>query len=180
MDQKKILTGVIESTPLTIFVFYIHLLDIKEGHQWLWPYLLSSIASVSSTTYLMHRDVILNRLFLGINCYFLSGLIGLVFNLTELNQWYGQVRAVGMLYWIIACGILCTLFSPFGFLGVSDASRKTIIVGSMLLLLSTMASALIASLCSNNLFWGEWFPFVLLFSIKSFLVSLGKKMVPRD
>jgi hypothetical protein len=176
MNQKKILHGIIESIPLTLFVFYIHLIEINESREWLLPYLLSSVTSLGATAYLLHQRVVLDRLFIGINCYFLSGLLGLVLNWEWLNLWYGQVRALGMLYWIIACGVYTSFFSSYGFLGISHASKKVVAVGSLLLLLSSVVSTVIATLFADNLFWGEWFPFILLFSLKNLLTRISKNL----
>ncbi len=119
--MRKFMDGLIESIPLTIFLIYSQVVEIKLSHDWLLPYFLASAAALASMSYLLWRGVVLNRLSLGINLYFFSGLFSLVVEWAWLNHLYGELRGLGMLYWIFAVGCVTTYYSRFGFLGVAHS-----------------------------------------------------------
>ena len=173
-SMKNLLNDVIESIPLSFFLLYIQCIDIKQSHDWLLPYLMASVAALGSMVYLARRGVILNRLSVGINLYFLSGLFGLVFEWLWLNQLYGQVRGLGMLGWIVALGIVTSLFSCHGFIGLANADRASLAQGSLLLLLASILALIMAGYFIDNRFWGEWFPFIFLFLTRSALQQLSR------
>ena len=64
------------------------------------PYLASSILAIAVSAFLLYQNVILNRLFLGINVYFISGTLGLIVHWSWINHLYGVLQASGMLIWI--------------------------------------------------------------------------------
>ena len=165
--MRKFLDGMIESIPLSIFLIYSQVVGIKESHDWLFPYLLASVSAIASMGYLMWRGVVLNRLSIGINLYFFSGLFGLVVGWTWLNHLYGQLRGLGMLYWIFAVGCVTSIYSKYGFLGV--AQKKGISLARWTLLLLCIPALAMALWFSESRFWGEWFPFIFLFTARGVL-----------
>ncbi len=165
--MRKFLASLIESIPLTFFLVYIQCVEIKVSHDWLLPYLLASIAAVLSTAYLLWKGVVLNRLIVGINLYFFSGLVGLVFGWVWLNQLYGELRGLGMLYWIFAVGCVSSCYGRFGFLGVESTARLSL--AHWLLLFMCIPALAMAMYFSGNSFWGEWFPFIFLFFMRGLL-----------
>jgi hypothetical protein len=174
---KRMLDRCIESLSLTIFLLYINLADLNTRADWLLPYLLASAAGVGAIAYLYWRGLIFNRLFIGITLYFCSGLAGLVIGWDWLNQTYGELGAVAMLGWILLAGLVASFMSPYGFLGVKTPGYFSVIGGSFLLLLAgLLATAAAASFMGNNVL-GEWLPFIFLFSIRSLLLQLDKKML---
>lgn len=174
---KPILDSCIESLSLTVFLLYIHLADMHTRADWLLPYLLSSAAGLGAMVYMRWRGLILNRLFIGITLYFCSGLAGLVTGWDWLNQIYGDLGAMAMLGWILLAGAMATLASPYGFLGVRSAGYFSIPGGSLLLLCAgLLATAAAASFMGSKLF-GEWLPFIFLFSMRSLLLQLDRKLL---
>ena len=165
--MRKFIEGLIESIPLTIFLVYIQCVEIKVSHDWLLPYLLACISAVLSTGYLIGKGAVLNRLIVGINLYFFSGLLGLVLGWGWLNQLYGELRGLGMLYWIFAVGCVTSCYGRFGFLGVEFVGRMSLAHWSLLLM--CIPALAIAVYFSGNGFWGEWFPFIFLFFMRGLL-----------
>ncbi len=174
---KRILDPSIESLSLTFFLLYIHLTDMHTRADWLLPYLLASAAGLGAMAYMRWRGLILNRLFVGITLYFCSGLAGLLSGWDWLNDHYGELGAVAMLGWILLAGLIASWASPHGFLGVRSAGYFSIRGGSFLLLFAgVLATAAAASFIGNKLF-GEWLPFIFLFSMRSLLLQLDKKLL---
>lgn len=173
------LDSLLESLSLTLFLIYIHLVEMKMSQDWLAPYFLSSVTGLLASAYLIKRGVILNRLFLGITLYFLSGLFGLTVKWVWLNQLYGELGAVAMLCWIIVIGMLSSFFSTHGFLGLTQTGVFSIKTGSLLLLFACIIATVFAWHFAGSKLLGEWIPFIFLFSARSILLQLGKKELPQ-
>ncbi len=171
--MRKFIGSLIESIPLSIFLIYVQTVSIDVSHDWLPPFLLAAGAAIASSAYLVRQGVILNRLSLGINLYFLSGALGLIIEWDELNQLYGHLRALGMLYWIIFVGAVTSLFSAYGFLGIQLSQQHLTRYWSAWLFAVAVLALAIAICFSSNRFWGEWFPFILLFSMRGLLQKLS-------
>jgi len=175
-QMKKLLDNSIASLPLTFFLIYIHLIEIKTRSDWQLPYLLASVLGLGAIIYLYRNSIILNRIFLGITLYFCSGLIGLLIEWDWLNHVYGELEALGMLYWILLVGIMSSIMSPYGFLGMRNPGYFSKTQGSLLLLLSCLIATAVATFFINNILLGEWLPFIFIFSVRSLLQYFDKKM----
>jgi hypothetical protein len=173
---RKFLDGLVESIPLTLFLIYSHVAVIRESHDWLLPYLLASVAAMASMIYVVRREQVLNRLSLGINLYFFSGVFGLLVDWTWLNHLYGELRGLGMLYWIFAVGCITTYYSRYGFLGVEHGSR--LLFARWALLLLCIPAVGMALYFSDNRFLGEWCPFIFLFFMRGFLLARSRQVEP--
>lgn len=174
---KSIIDQSIESLSLTIFLLYIHLADMNARADWLLPYLIASATGLGAMTYIYRRGLILNRLFIGITLYFCSGTAGLITGWDWLNQGYGELGAVAMLGWILLTGLVASVTSPHGFLGVRSVGYFSISGGSGLLLLAGLVATGAAASFMNNPLFGQWLPFIFLFSMRSLLLHLDKKML---
>ena len=175
--MMKFLDRCIESIALTLFLLYIHLADMAVRGDWLLPYLLASGIGIAATVYIWCRGIILNRLFLGITLYFCSGVASLLIGWDWLNQHYGELGAVAMLGWILAVGLISSLTSPRGFLGVSTPGYFSLKGGSMLLMFACVIASITAVGFMDNALLGQWLPFIFLFSMRSLLQHLDKKML---
>lgn len=163
------LTKILESIPLPIFLIYSATIDKSLSQNWLGPYLASSIAALLATAILISKKIQLNRLFIGINLYLLSGSIGLLANLVWLNQLYGHLEAAGMLAWVIFVGLSSIGISPSGFIGVYSKDRKKIVISSLYLLLATLTALLVSLHFQGHWLYSNALPFVSLFAMHSML-----------
>jgi hypothetical protein len=168
--MKIMLDRGLESLALMVFLIYIQVADMAQRADWLLPYLLSSSIGVIATFYVRHRRILLNRLLLGITLYFCSGLLGLVIEWDWLNNLYGKLGAVAMLGWILITGVVTSLLSPYGFLGVKSAGYFSIAQGSGLLLLACAVATLTATYFMQQ-------KFIFLFSMRSMLLQLDRKLL---
>lgn len=175
--MKTILDRSVESFALMVFLIYIQVVDITTRADWLLPYLLASSIALCATFYVVHRGALLNRLLLGVTVYFFSGLFGLLVGLDWLNNLYGKLGAVAMLGWIFLLGILTGGFSPYGFLAARQPGYFSIAQGSGLLLLACGIATVTAYTFMHNKLLGEWIPFIFLFSMRSLLLQLDRKLL---
>jgi len=125
--------------------------------------LAGATGAVLITSILCVKGVLLNRIFLGINIYLLVGCLGLLTQQGWLMQLYGELRASGMLAWVVVVGVVSLLFTPSGFIGVDSASRKSAIAYSVGLLIVAVVAFLLAYYFRSMRAVSETIPFALLF-----------------
>lgn len=169
MKKIDVLNNFIEAGPLCVFLIYARMIDLSDSYNWLGPYLASSLLAVAISLYLLHQKVILNRLFVGINAYFLSGCLGLIVHWSWLNHLYGVLQASGMLIWILFIGVWASIFSPAGFIGVLVDDRARNMQLSTLLLVLTVAAFGVSYCFIGNRIMGEFIPFTSLFMAQRYL-----------
>lgn len=174
--MKTILHRCIESIALMVFLIYLQVGGMATRADWLWPYLLASSIGLGATVYMVRRGILLNRLLLGVTLYFISGLFGLLGDWDWLNDLYSELGAVAMLGWIFLTGVMTSLLSPYGFLAVRSPGYFSIIQGSGLLLIACAIATATAYCFMHNKVLGEWVPFIFLFSTRSLLLQLDRKL----
>ncbi|HCY84257.1 MAG TPA: hypothetical protein DHV36_03885, partial [Desulfobacteraceae bacterium] len=106
----------IEAIPITLFLAYIRRIDTQVPENFKGPFTISAAAAVLLICILVYKKQPLNRLFLGINLYLISGGAAFITHQYWLNRIYDDLQASGMLLWIIGVGVVTTLLSPRGFI----------------------------------------------------------------
>jgi len=160
---------VLEMIPLPIFLLCVEVVNPSKMSEWLIPYLLPSIAAILITIFLQKTKGTLNRLFVGINLYLISGAIGVLTNFTALNLLYGQLEAAAMLIWIALVGIAYTIFSPGGFIGIDHKDNSVVVRYSLLLLVVAGLAIIISFFFKGSRLLSEIVPFMTLFSAAAYL-----------
>ncbi|MGL1931173.1 MAG: hypothetical protein OCC45_05380 [Desulfotalea sp.] len=160
---------VFEFAPLSFFLFYIRFVNIETSEGWDTPFLVSGILAFISIIVFLTTKNILNRLFLGINLYFISGALAIITNQWWLNKIYGDLHASGMLAWIVVVGILSYAVTPYGFIGVDTPDKKSMKQNSLILLVTSVVAFFISFYSKESQLFGEMIPFVILFSTNYYL-----------
>ncbi len=169
MKKIVVLNNFIEAGPLCVFLIYARMIDLSDSYNWLGPYLASSMLAVAVSAFLLYQNIVLNRLFLGINVYFISGCLGLVAHWSWLNHLYGELRASGMLIWILLVGVWTLFLSRAGFIGIVVEDRWRTMQFSALLLVLTGITLGVSYYFTGNRILGEFIPFTALFMAQRYL-----------
>lgn len=167
--KRSPVSEVLEMIPLPIFLLCVEVVNPSDMSEWLIPYLLPSIAAILVTIFLQKTKGTLNRLFVGINLYLISGAIGVLANFTALNLLYGQLEAAGMLVWIALVGIAYTVLSPKGFIGLNHKDNSVVVRYSLLLLAVTGLAITISLFFKGSRLLSEIVPFMTLFTVAAYL-----------
>ncbi len=133
-NGRKML-NITQAVPLSTFLLYLRLIDTTIAHNWEGPFILSGLIAIGVIGLCVLKKRPMNRLFLGINLYLISGGLAFITHQYWLNQLYNELHASGMLLWIILVGIISTVVSPRGFIGAESQARDLIIKYSLYLLL---------------------------------------------
>src|SRR5690349_22287304 len=153
----------VEALPLAVFLLYMAVMDPRAQPEWPAPYYASTALAVIGTVLLVRHRATLNRVYLGITLYFVSGTIALITRWPWLNEEYGRLEGTAMLYWVLATGIWCTLFNARGYTGV-DAPPTTVRRSSWLLLAITVLATAVSQFYVGNRVFSSFLPFIAVFA----------------
>lgn len=167
----------LEAVPLSVFLLYIRNIDADIPQNWEAPYIVSGLVAIAVTASFLYKKRMLNRIFLGINIYLVSGGVAFITHQWWLNRIYGDLQASGLLLWIIIAGIVTALFSPKGFIGVDSSDKKSIKKYSYYLLLFSVGAFTISFGFRDNRLLSEIVPFIGLFLIQK---SLKEKLIEKN
>ncbi len=157
----------IEAIPITLFLAYIRRIDTQVPENFKGPFTISAAAAVLLICILVYKKQPLNRLFLGINLYLISGGAAFITHQYWLNRIYDDLQASGMLLWIIGVGVVTTLLSPRGFINTASSDKKRVKTKSLFLLLFASIAFAVAFLFRTNKLFPEFVPFVCLFLLQN-------------
>jgi hypothetical protein len=132
--------------------------------EWRAPYYAATAISALGTWFLLRQGATLNRIYLGIALYFLSGTIALITRWPWLNEEYGRLEGTAMLYWVLATGIGFTFFNRRGFIGLDSGPPQTVRNASLLLLAITLAATIFSASFLGNRLWSSFAPFIAVFT----------------
>jgi hypothetical protein len=153
----------VEALPLALFLLYMAVMDPRAQDEWRTPYYAATALAVIGTALLVRLGATLNRIYLGIALYFVSGTLALLTRWPWLNEEYGRLEGTAMLYWVLATGISFTLFDKRGYTGV-DAPPATVRRSSWLLLGITLAATIVSWYFMGNRVFSSFLPFIAVFA----------------
>lgn len=114
----------------------------------------------------------MDRIMLGINLFLIVGAIGFLLNNDTILDWYGSTKGGPLFCAVAIVGIITTMFSSRGFIGVVAKKRELVVYSSLLLLAATFI-ALVWSVSaeSQGIFWAIVVPFILLKVMREKLIE---------
>jgi hypothetical protein len=153
---------VIEALPLAVFLLYMAIADPQDQSEWRAPYYAATVLAIAGCVLLVRMGATLNRIYLGIALYFVSGTFALLTRWPWLNAEYGRLEGTAMLYWVLATGLLFTLMNTRGFIG-AQAAPRTVRASSWLLLAITTLAAAVSTMFIGNRLFSSFLPFIAVF-----------------
>ena len=172
---KKFLAAGLEASSLVIFLVYLQLWPPQVRADWLPLYGWASAAGLFALAVPLAQRTRVNPIFLGIQCYFVSGFLALWLAFDWLNDLYGLLRGAAMLGWVLLLGLAYSLCSRGGFVGADPVGFWT--RGQQSLLLLTICSGCLALALgfAQSRLLGEFVPFMLLFSAQNLLLGINRR-----
>src|SRR5688500_19669444 len=95
---------VLEAMPLAVFLIYMAVMDPRAQVEWRAPYYAATALAVVGTLVLWRAGATLNRIYLGIALYFVSGTIALITRWPWHKAEYGRLTVTAVLIWVIEWG----------------------------------------------------------------------------
>jgi hypothetical protein len=174
--MRAFVLRVVEAMPLAVFLIYMTVMDPRAQAQWRTPYYAATALALVGIVALWRAGATLNRIYLGIALYFVSGTIALVTRWPWLNEEYGRLEGTAMLFWVLAVGVVATLVSARGYVGVEAPARE--VRNASLLLLAITVAATAASLAFlGNRVLSSFAPFIAVFTAQALIkAGVARKM----
>ncbi len=168
--MKAFALRAVEALPLAVFLIYMAVMDPRAQLEWRAPYYAATSLAIAATVLLWRNGAVLNRIYLGIALYFVSGTIALITRWPWLNEEYGRLEGSAMLFWVLGVGIVATLFSRRGYLGI-DAPPATVRRKSWLLLAITVAATAVSLAFVGRRVLSSFVPFIAVFAAHGIMKS---------
>jgi hypothetical protein len=151
--------------PLSLFIT----LAKKGGftnEAWEGAFIAGSLLAFVETLFLLWKGKPLNRLLLGANIYLIIGGVATALNLLWLLRLYSQLRASAIFIVIFGVGLITTVFTSRGFLGVPAISKHEVMRLSYILLGFTTICGIVSFWFREDVFLSGTLPVVTLIFIK--------------
>jgi hypothetical protein len=161
--MKAFLLRAVEALPLAVFLIYMAVMNPQAQVEWRTPYYAATALALAGTLALWRSGAILNRIYLGIALYFVSGTIALLTRWPWLNAEYGRLEGTAMLFWVLGLGVVFTLFNRRGYLGV-DAPQSVVRRSSWLLLVITALATAVSLAFVGRRVLSSFLPFIAVFA----------------
>jgi hypothetical protein len=123
---------------------------------------LGGVAAIIHLLVILRQPKPANRLILGANLYLLVGGIAAVAQQWWLLHVYGRLNETGIFLSMLIVGVVATIITPAGFVGVESADGKGIRRYSTLLLAATLIATGISVAFQGSRTWSSVVPLVAL------------------
>ena len=135
---------------LAIFVAYAYAHGTPTVARWEQAFKLGAILAALEIAILYARKPPMNRLILGGNIWLLVGGLAFVFGQEKFLRMYESMGEASVFAAILCVGIIATLYSKNGFVGV-QASRNKVLTYSAYLLIATATAFVTAIVFKGNI-----------------------------
>lgn len=148
--------------PLVAFILYAWAYGMTD-QAWLGAFELGGLLALIVTGMQLKEGVILDRIMLGLNVFLIVGAIGFLFDVGAILEWYSVSRGGPLFGSIAMVGLIATLFTKAGFIGVIKRDKQAQKYASFLLLAATFVAFIWAvNGDDRGIFWAVVVPFILL------------------
>ncbi len=172
--------NILEAVPLIVFLISVSFIDTTVPMNWQGPFVLSGSVALSVILIFLYKKLLLNRIFLGINLYLFSGGLAFITHQWWLNRIYDSLQASGILIWVIGVGVITTLISPKGFIGIESPEKNNMKKYSFFLLTASVIAFAVSFGFQGNRILSESIPFVGLFLVHGSLKARLTENSPSD
>jgi hypothetical protein len=148
--------------PLTAFMLTARLGGMNDI-AWKNAFVVGGICTIAVIAFHVYKKMMFDRLMLGVNLFLLIGACSFYGDMSSVLYYLGVYKGPVFLSCLFCVGLLTTLFSQAGFIGIRSADKKKIENDSLQLLLLSFIS-IIWSIITNKygLIISAVIPFIVL------------------
>ena len=95
----------IRFVPLAAFMIYARVYGMTND-AWYGAFILAGLCSLATIAILINQRIMLDRIMLGVNCFFLLGAIGFLFNIEDILEWYSSSQGGPFFACIVVIGLI--------------------------------------------------------------------------
>jgi hypothetical protein len=150
----------IQFLPLSLFASYAFWYGAPSNERWVEAFTIGALAAAIQLLIVLSRGRPANRLVLGANLYLLVGGIAATARQWWLLGVYGRLTETGIFLSILTVGVLATLLTPAGFVGVRGANVQAVRWYSAWLLMATLVATAASVAFRGNRTWSAVVPLI--------------------
>lgn len=179
---KIIIGRYITFLPLIIFMA-----TYKYSSSWETAFTVGGVAAGLYLLFVFCKHIKHDLLITGVNCFLIGGAAMAVFNIGWLDKIYSYFGFSTVLVWMFIVGLIATIFSPEGFVGVKSDNKRLVMMTSISLLAGVLL-AIVYSMYFINIIYGpnivktvpqlQALSFVGVFLLRWVLASSIFKLLP--
>lgn len=152
MLQKYI---VLQYLPLTLFVWLI-----RFRYDWPAVFISAGFCAFVFLLILLKQKNVIDRFVLALYCFLMGGAAMFIFNIDWLQFLYQYFDKAMLLIWLFVVGILSTVMTSTGFIGVESVNKEKRNLYSYYLLIGVMIGLCVALYNRESILLAGAFPFM--------------------
>lgn len=155
----------VQFIPMAVFL-YVY----KSSGDWVPAFQIGGAIAIVMLGASLFTGRVIDRVLLTINCFLLGGAAMFVFNIVWLQNLYSHFAQTTIFLWLLVIGILTTVFSPVGFIGLDgQRERKQITMHSIFLLAAVCVAIGVSLYFHDSTLRGFIVPWLAVVVFKDFL-----------
>ena len=123
---------------LTFLPLIIFLLTYKFSSSWSTSFTIGGVVSCAYLLLVFYEHIRHDLIMTGVNCFLIGGAVMSIFKIRWLGKVYGYFGFSTILVWIFIVGLIATILSPEGFIGVKHKNKQLIKIFSIALLVGVL------------------------------------------
>ncbi len=137
---------------------------------WKETLILSQLVAILIISIQLYKKIIINRLMLSMNIFFLVGTMAFLFSFNPILYVYGIYKGATFIGCVTGVGLITTFFFPAGFIGIEHSDKKKIRRASLQLLGASILGLIWAVVMNDyGVTITAAIPFLILLLLSDFL-----------
>jgi hypothetical protein len=155
--------------PLSFFSTYAFWHGQVSNERWLDAFQVSALLAVVQLAYFVRSKQVMSRLILSANLYLILGGSAALLQQWWLFDVYEKLQESAIFLIMIVVGLLTTIYSEYGFVGVVDVNSQQIKKASTWLLLATVFALILSIYLQGQITLSTVVPIICLALMQRYL-----------
>ncbi len=174
VDMSHKLFFFVQFAPLSVFLAIIRWSD-ASGPDWKLAFIAGGCIAVIESILLFASKNVVNRFILAVNLFLFVGGVSFLFQIYSVLGLYKNLMQSALFASLILVGVMTTLFSAYGFIGVKHSNKHMVRSRSIFLLIASSVALILSIIFRGNMLFAGILPFVgLLFINKLICLKLNR------
>lgn len=168
LDMARKLFLLVQFVPLSVFLAIIRCSD-EPGPNWKLAFIAGGFVAVIESILLSATKNVFNRFILAVNLFLFVGGVSFLFKINPILSLYKNLMQSALFASFLLVGLVTTLFSAYGFIGVNHSNKHIVRSRSIFLLMAFLMAFILSMLFRGNMLLAGILPFIGLLLINKLL-----------
>lgn len=163
----------VQYIPLSAFLAIVRWSD-QTGPNWKLAFVIGGCIALIELFFLLINKKVIDRFIMAINIFLFVGGLGFLFDIHPILNLYDRLMQSALFVSILLVGVVTTLFSIYGFIGVGHPNKQLIRNRSIYLLMASLLACTLSLFFRQDMLFGGTLPFIgLLVSRKMLCLNMN-------